>query len=183
MRIVMSGRHMEITDALKAHVETGLRKLRTHFDKIIDANVVLDVEKHRHIAEITIHANGIRIHSKESSDDMYRSVDAVVEKLDKQIQKYKDRIKSYQPRKAKELREYQRNIIAYEEPPPPAEAKGHRVIHREKLSMKPMNIDEATMQLELAGEPFLVFLNADTQQVNVIYAQEDGTYALIEPQF
>jgi len=177
---------MEITDALRDHVESGLKKLKTHFDRIIDANVVLSVEKHRHIAEITIHANGIRIHGKESTDDMYRSVDAVVEKLDKQITKYKSRIKRYQARKTKELLEYQKNVIALEEESVSAaeeEPKPPRIIHREKLTMKPMSVDEACMQLELANEPFLVFLNAETQQVNVVYPQENGTFVLIEPPF
>ena len=184
MRVTMSGRHMEITDALKDHVQSGLQKLKAHFDRIIDANVILAVEKHRHIAEITIHANGIRIHGKESTDDMYKSVDAVVEKLDKQITKYKDRIKKYQPRKAREEREYLKNIIAIEEPTAPVEeTKPHRVIHREKLTLKPMTVEEASMQLELADEPFLVFMNAETQQVNVIYPQGDGTFVLIEPPF
>ena len=89
MRITISGRKMEVTDALREHIETGLAKVRTHFDKIIDANVVLAVEKRRHIAEVTLLANGIRIHGKEESDDMYASVDAVVLKLDKQVRRFK----------------------------------------------------------------------------------------------
>ena len=59
----------------------------------------------------------------------------------------------------------------------------HSVVHREKLPMKPMNVEEAVMQLELVDEPFLVFSNADTSQVNVLYAREDDTYGLIEPEF
>lgn len=185
MRISIAGRHMEVTDALKEQVESGLDKIRSHFDKIIDANVVFEVEKHRHICEITLHANGIRIHGQESSDDMYASIDAVIEKLDKQVRKFKDRINRYQPRKAKEKLTFQHNIIAFgeEELEEPTGDDLHRVVHREKLSMKPMNVDEATMQLELANDRFLVFSNADTQQVNVLYARHDGTYGLIEPQF
>jgi len=181
---------METTDALKSHVETRLQKLRGHFDRVIDADVVLSVEKHRHIAEITLHANGIRIHGKESSGDMYASVDAVVEKLDKQVRKFKDRINRYQPRKGKEAREYSHNIIAFDGPraeeaseSAEPELGGHRIVLREKLAMKPMSVEEAAMQLELADEKFLVFSNADTQQVNVVYAREDGTYGLVEPQF
>ena len=77
MRVLITGRHMEMTDALKAYIENGLQKIKTHFDKVIDVDVVLDVEKHRHIAEINLHANGVRIHSREASADMYASVDAV----------------------------------------------------------------------------------------------------------
>jgi len=186
MNITITGRHMEMTDALKAYVDTGLHKLRHHFDRVIDADVVLMIEKNRHIAEINLHANGVRIHGKESSSDMYASVDAVLGKLDKQVRKFKDRINRHQPRTAKEARGYEHQIIEFEaqEEAEDAQARpGHRVILREKLPMKPMSVDEAAMQLELIEDDFLVFSNAETQQVNVIYARDDGTYGVVEPQF
>ncbi len=187
MRVSITGRHMEMTDALKAYIGNGLGKIRAHFDKVIDADVVLSVEKHRHIAEINLHANGIRIHGKESSFDMYASVDAVLDKLDKQVRRFKERINRHQPRRAKDQRNYQHQVI--ELVPTDAAASvsasepGHRVVLREKLTMKPMNIKDAAMQLELVDDSFLVFINAETQRVNVIYARDDGTYGLIEPQF
>jgi putative sigma-54 modulation protein len=176
---------MEMTDALKSYIEGGLGKLRHHFDRVIDANVVLSVEKHRHIAEINLHANGIRIHGRESSSDMYASVDAVLGKLDKQIRRYKDRINRHQPRTAKEARNYEHQIIevATEADRTQETVSQHRVVEREKVPLKFMGVDEAAMQLELIDDTFLVFSNAETQQVNVIYAREDGTYGLIEPQF
>jgi putative sigma-54 modulation protein len=184
MNVKISGRHMEMTDALKSYVEAGLFKLRHHFDKMIDADVVFTIEKHRHIAEINLHANGIRIHGKESSSDMYASVDAVLAKLDRQVRKYKDRINRHQPRTAKEARDYNHQIIeVVQESEETEEPAAHRVILRERIPMKPMSVDEAAMQLELVDDTFLVFSNAETQQVNVIYAREDGTYGLIEPQF
>lgn len=188
MNLKITGRHMEMTDAIKVYVENGLGRLRQHFDKVLDADVILSVEKHRHIAEMNLHANGVRIHSKEVSQDMYASIDAVLAKLDRQIRKYKDRINRHQPRTAKEAREYQHQIIEMPEEEPANGGNGiitvrHRVVHREQLGMRPMSIDEAVLQLELVDDAFLVFSNADTQQVNVLYAREDGTYGLIEPQF
>ncbi len=189
MNVTITGRHMEITDALKAYTDNALRKLKGHFDKVIDADVVLSVEKHRHIAEINLHANGIRIHGKESSPDMYASVDAVLEKLEKQVRKFKDRINRHQPRTAKETRDYHHGVIELvagevaEAPEEEPSTSGHRIVRREKLTMKPMNVEEAAMQLELVDDRFIVFVNADTQQVNVIYARDDGTYGLIEPKF
>lgn len=189
MNITITGRHMEMSEALRAYVENGLRKIKMHFDKIIDADVVLDVEKHRHIAEINLHANGVRIHSREASSDMYASVDAVMEKLEKQIRKFKDRINRHQPRHAREGRDYRHVIIAMgaegsdNGDTQEAEAYRHRVVLRERLPMKPMSVDEAVLQLELVDEPFVVFSNADTSQVNVLYARDDDTYGLIEPQF
>lgn len=186
MNITITGRHMEMTEALKFYVQGGLEKLRHHFDRVIDADVVLTVEKHRHIAEVNLHANGVRIHGRESSSDMYASVDAVLNKLDKQIRRYKDRINRHQPRTAKEARDYHHQIIEFE-PEDGVQSESslpvHRVVLREKITMKPMTVDEAAMQLELVDDDFLVFSNDDTQQVNVIYARDDGTYGLIEPQF
>jgi putative sigma-54 modulation protein len=185
MNITVTGRHMEMTDALKSYVETGLQKLRIHFDKAATADVVLTIEKHRHIAEMNLHANGIRIHGRESSSDMYASVDEVLDKIGKQVQKYKDRINRHQPRTAKEVRDYHHQVIEYvpEGEERPADDQMHRVVRREKLTMKPMSVDEALMQFDLVDDSFLVFFNADTQEVNVIYDLEDGTYGLIEPQF
>lgn len=186
MNVVFTGRHMELTDALKSYIEAGLQKLKIHFDKVTTADVILAVEKHRHIAEINLHVNSMRIHSKESSSDMYASVDSVLAKLEKQVRKYKDRINDHQPRTTKEELGYHHQIIesltAAEDTQSP-ETPRHRVILREKLAMKPMNVDEAVLQLELVDDTFLVFSNAETQQVNVLYSREDGTYGLIEPQF
>lgn len=184
MQINVTARHMTLTDGLRDHVEKALDKIRNHFDRIIDANVVLEVEKHRHIAEITLNANGLRIHGKEESQDMYTSVDAVIAKLDKQIKKHKDRIKSYKQRAMAEERNYQHEVLEmFEGGPSEAEAGGRHVINREKLPMRPMSVEDAAMQLDLSGDRFIAFANAETQQLNVIYSRDDGTYGLIEPQF
>ena len=188
MNTAITGRHMEMTDALRAYIENGLRKLETHFDKVLDADVVLTVEKHRHIAEVNLHANSIRIHSRESTMDMYASVDAVIEKLEKQVRKFKDRINRHQPRRVRDDRSYGHAIITLDEGTSEhgesAEQDfAHTIVHLEKVPLKPMNVNEAVMQLELVDEPFLVFLNADTSRVNVLYGREDNTYGLIEPEF
>jgi putative sigma-54 modulation protein len=188
MNIKITGRHMELSDALKVYIENALKKVKVHFDRVIDVDFVLDVEKHRHIAEVNLHANGVRIHSKEASSDMYASVDAVLEKLEKQARKYKDRINRHQPRTAREERSYGHAIIAME----PTNGNGdhaeqadekHLVVNREKLVMKPMSVEEAVMQLNLVEDPFIVFANAETAQVNVLYSRGDKTYGLIEPEF
>lgn len=188
MNVKIAGRHFEMTDALKSYVETGLEKFRGHFNKVIDVDVVLSVEKHRHIAEVNVHANGVRIHGQESSTDMYASVDAVLQKLEKQVRRYKDRINRHQPRHARETRDYHHNVIellpaAAESSEEMAQTPVHRVVKREKLSTKPMTVEEATMQLDLLEERFLVFMNAETEQLNVLYSREDGSYGLIEPAF
>ncbi|NLV45009.1 MAG: ribosome-associated translation inhibitor RaiA [Candidatus Hydrogenedentes bacterium] len=188
MNLTITGRHMEMTEALKAYIESHVKKMKVHFDRAIDIDVILDVEKHRHIAEINLHANGVRIHSKEASADMYASVDAVMSKLEKQVRKYKDRINRHQQRPERSDLSYSHAIIGLqpgngEEEAGVEEEAAHHVVLREKLPMKPMTVDEAMMQLDLVDEPFLVFSNADTSQVNVLYAREDNTYGLIEPAY
>jgi putative sigma-54 modulation protein len=189
MNITITGRHMEMTDALKAYIENALGKIAAHFDKVIDVNVVLDVEKHRHIAEVNLHANGVRINGKEASSDMYASVDAVMDKLGKQIRRFKDRINRHQPRRGREDRDYRHAVLSVNQDDGNGNGAGgeddlsHRVVYREKLPLKPMSVDEALMQLQLVDDPFLVFSNADTSQVNVLYNRGDETYGLIEPQF
>ncbi len=183
---------MEMSDALRSYIENALTKLENHFDKIIDANVVLDVEKHRHICEININANGMRIHSKEISPDMYASVDSVIEKLDRQIRKFKDKITNHKPRSYENSRKFKHAILELrEEPTQETEVLEentsailpHEIIFREQITLKPMTVDEALVQMQLLEEPFLVFINVETSQVNVLYPRGNSTYGLIEPQF
>lgn len=189
MNLRISGRHLEVTDALKSYIENALGKVTGHFDKVIDADVILTVEKHRQIAEVNLHANGVRINGRETSPDMYASVDAVIEKVERQVRKFKDRINRHQPRTAREARVYQHAMLAPSAPggnghaEPMLSPAVHHEVHREKLPMRPLSVDEAVMQLELVDDPFLVFINAETSQVNVLYAAQDGHYGLIEPEF
>ncbi|HOK08250.1 MAG TPA: ribosome-associated translation inhibitor RaiA [Candidatus Hydrogenedens sp.] len=189
MNVHITCKHMESSEALKSYTENALKKLEHYFDKIIEANVIMDVEKHRHICEINLNANGVRIHSKESSPDMYASVDAVIEKLERQIRKFKEKIKNHKPRNINETRKYKHVILELKEETPQKEETEeepvipHEIVHREHITLKPMTVDEALMQIQLLEEPFLVFINVDTSQVNVLYPRGNSTYGLIEPQF
>ena len=188
MNISISGRHMDMTDAIQEHVRSGLEKLRHHFDRVIDVEVVLRVEKRRHLAEVNLHANGLRLNAKESSDDMYASIDSVLQKIDRQITKYKDRIQRHKPRSKEKLRDIEHLVIEIDEGEQgkergPDSQEGHRIIDRQKVPLTSLNIQEAALQLELLEDSFLVFSNAETQQVNVLYSRDNGTYGLIEPQF
>jgi putative sigma-54 modulation protein len=184
MNLTITGRHVEITDAIRGHVLGGLERVRRHFDKVIDANVVLSVEKHRHrqIAEINLHANGLRIHAKESTPDLYSSIDAALNKIERQVTRHKDRISRHQPRTARETREFQHHVIEFG-PVVAHEAATHKITHREKLPLQTMTVEEAAFQLGLVEDDFIMFANADTQLVNVVYERGDGTYGVIEPQF
>lgn len=182
MRVSIAARHLDMTDAIRSHVESQLDKVRHHFDRVIDIDVVLSVEKHRHTAEVTVHANGVRIHGKETSTDMYASVDTAIGKIDRQILKFKDRKHRFQPREGKVA------VVAPEAIEAPLEERAEKpasqrkpVVH-EPIAMKPMSLDEALMQLELRNDTFLVFRNAQTREVNVVYAKNDGTIGHIDPE-
>lgn len=187
MNVTITGRHMDMTNAIRDYVEGGLDKVCNHFDKVIDVDVVLSVEKRRHIAEINLHANGLRINAKESSEDMYASVDAALNKVDKQVLKHKARILRHQPRTAREARSYDHRVVELslsDDTGGAEETVGekHQVVLREKRALPTMTVDEAALQLDLIDEPFFVFMTADTHRLNVLYAREDGVYGIIEPE-
>ncbi len=195
MNIKITGRHTELTDSIKDHVERKLEKFEAHFDKPMDIDVVLTVEKHRHIADVTLLSNGVRIHAEESSNDMYTSVDAVVDKIDRQIRKIKERRnKGFRPKKLAEAEleaQPEAGMLTADmfgdddKPGDQDDGLPHtdRPIIQETLDRKPMDEEEAAMQLELSGEGFLMFTNAKTQHINVMYVREDGSFGLIQPQF
>jgi len=179
---------MEMTDAIQDHVHSGLQKIRQHFDRVIDVEVVLGVEKHQHLAEINLHANGLRLNAKDSSEDMYVSIDSALAKIDRQVLKHKDRIKSHKPRSKKSLRDIEHQVIEFMEAQEGTETSAedagvHHVIAREKVPVATLTVHEAALQLELLEDTFLVFSNAETSQVNVLYSRQNGIYGLIEPQF
>lgn len=181
MNISIATRHTELTEALKDHVESGLDRISDHFDNVIDADVILSVEKRRHIAEINLHANGLRINAKGASEDMYNSLDSAIDKLDRQVSKHRARIRRHQPRTAREARSYDHRILEIEVELERESGPGHRIVVHETVPIKPMSLQEATLQLDLVEDIFLVFLNADTERINVIYKRQDKRFGHIEP--
>ena len=180
MRVAIAARHTDLTDALRSHVESRLDKVRQHFDRVIDVDVVLSVEKHRHIADVTVHANGVRMPGKETSTDMYTSVDTAVGKIDRQILKFKDRRHRFKPRNGRVAEVSLESMdVPFEDRTPEAAGEHKKVVH-ESLATKPMGVEEAVMQLELTQDSFLVFRNAQTQEINVVYAKNDGTIGHID---
>jgi len=183
MKVTYAGRHFELTDALKAHIEHGLQKLESHGQKITEVDVVLDVQKLDHIAEININANGNHAHSKEATSDMYTSVDAAMAKLEKQLRKSRER--------SKNLHGAKRTGVTLEEAgesdrgreTPPTDAPKDIAIERETLVMKQMQPGEAAREYLHEDAPFMPFVNSNTGRMNVLYKREDGVLALIEPAF
>lgn len=171
MNINVRGKHIDVTPALREHVEKRLGRVTRFFEHLREVNVVLKVEKERHIIEVTIPINGITLRGEEASTDMYASIDMVVDKLEKQLSKHKEKLKAYR-------------VTAFKDELIPAYTGGEtedRLVKTKQFRVKPMEVEEAILQMNLLGHDFYVFSNADTEQVNVLYRRKDGDYGLLEP--
>ena len=178
MQTTTTFRHMEPSDALKSYAEEKLERVKKYIDEPVIAQVFFTVEKIRHSAEVTLTAKGITIKASEETNDMYSAIDAVLDKIERQLRRYKERIKDHKPALESRGRQIQKSIVQAES----IERQAEPVVIRTKtFSIKPMSVDEAVMQMDLMHKDFLVFTDASTEHINVIYRRKDGNYGLIEP--
>ncbi|CQB52001.1 Ribosomal protein S30Ae/sigma 54 modulation protein [Syntrophomonas zehnderi OL-4] len=181
MKMDIRGRNIEITDALKDYTTKRLSKLEKYIDDASTAQVVLSVEGERHKVEVTIPLNGVILRGEVAGEDMYASIDLVVEKLEKQIEKHKTKL--YRSHRGAGLKkavadEIQRELDEKNDTP-----DKFKIVRTKRFALKPMDEEEAIMQMNLLGHTFFVFYNAQTEEVNVVYKRKDGNYGLIEPDF
>lgn len=184
MQFAFRSKNIEITPSLKQHIERKVGKIEKYFDKYLteplSAQVSCNVERGRHIVEVTIPVNGMILRGEERGDDMYVSVDRVVDKLEKQIERYKTRF----GRKARPERgaaNERKGAVAVAEAADDAATGVGEIVKVKRFALKPMDPEDAVMQMNLVGHNFFVFLNARTNEVNVVYRRDDGRYGLIEP--
>jgi len=175
--MALRGKNIEITDALRDHVSKKLGKLEKYFEAPLNPQVSLEVEKDRHIVEVTVPINGMLLRGEVESEDMYASVDQVVDKLERQIHKYKTRIN----RRSRRTDDRRPLIEAATEEDLEDENGEPIVVKTKRFAIKPMDAQEAILQMNLLGHDFFVFTNSITEQVNVVYKRRDGNYGLIEP--
>ncbi|HHV38895.1 MAG TPA: ribosome-associated translation inhibitor RaiA [Tepidimicrobium sp.] len=176
MKLSFTGRNIEVTEALKNITTKKLGRLEKYFQKELEGSVNFSVEKNREIIEITINLPGTLLRAEESSDDMYASIDKAVDVLEGQIRKYKTKLQ----------RRYQNGETIRFENIPSLEEKdddGPEIVRIKRFDMKPMDEEEAILQMELLGHNFFLFMNAETDSLGVLYKRRDGNYGLIEPEF
>lgn len=177
MQISVTFKNLDPSDHLKSYVQNKLDKLDKLLDNPAEANVVLSVEKIRHIAEIKIIGDRLSINCREKTSDMYSSIDMALDKLEKQIKKNKQKIKNHRKGTRSELREKQvlpediSSELLTDDPQ----------IRVQNIDFKPMDVDEASMQMNLVDDNFIVFTNSRTNRVNVLYRRKDGDLGLIQP--
>ncbi len=178
MRISITGKNLEISDYLRDLVEKKVGKLDRYFSQDTEAVVTLSMEKSRHIVEVTIPYDGGVIRGEEVTADMYASIDNVLDKLEKQIIRHRTKLE-------KSLRT---GAFKYDEPlfggtyEDMDDDEGPQIVRVKRFNVKPMSEEEAMLQIEMVGHSFYVFMNADTEEINVLYKRKDGNYGLIEPE-
>ena len=171
------GKNIEITPSLREYVEKRVGKVTKYFESVGDIKVLLTVSKGRHIVEVTVPIpGGILLRGEESTMDMYTSIDLVVEKLECQIHKQKTKL-------SRRLRSGQFKTEELKSSPLPDvhdESDTYKVVKTKHFIVKPMDVQEAIMEMNLLNHNFFVFRDSETEAVNVVYRRNDGNYGLIE---
>jgi putative sigma-54 modulation protein len=188
MNLDITGRHIEITPALKDFTEEKLRKLEKLLRGPLDVKVVLGIEKHRHMAEIQVKSKTAVLSGTQETGDLYASIGEVVDKLERQALKHKEKIRDHKHRKSLRSPEVAAEIDATSSSLRRAEAAEEEEtaprIHRsESYSVKPLSVEDALLELESSAEEVLVFRDSTTDQVSVIYRRADGDFGLVEPEY
>ena len=175
MQTSVTFKNLDSSDTLRSYVQEKLDRFDRLLDNPAEANVVLSVEKFRHMAEINISGDRLTINGKEETIDMYSAIDMVLDKLEKQIKKSKQKIRD----RRSGGKALNKDFLAEETNLP--EEESERQIKIKNIEYKPMHVEEAALQMDLLDDNFLVFTNARSDQVNVLYRRKDGHYGLIQP--
>lgn len=179
MRIVVKGKNIEITPALREYAEKRAAKVRKFFpdEDNVSVEVVLRIERNNQIAEITVQVRSLVIRAESRTADMYASIDACIDRVGGQVRRHKTRLqKRFQDAPRPAENDTRGQAVSDDEDLP-------SVVRRKRFNVKPMGVDEALMQMDLLGHDFFVFINSGSDQVNVLYRRNDGNVGLIEPEY
>lgn len=191
--IKITGRQVEVTDSMKDYAMEKISKIERFMDRIIDINVIMDIQKIDHRVEIILKAGHTKITSQASTQDMYASIDKAIAKLEAQIRRYKSKLQDHHA-KSRAIIDMNVNVlrrptaeeeleleIEEEEGALNGEGVVHEIVKQEKRPLKTLTYDEAVMKMELSQDAFLIFKNEEDQKLKVIYRRQDGHYGIIEP--
>ncbi len=175
MKFNIRGKNVDVTPAIKSYIEEKIGRLDKYLESPSDvfASVVAKVRGKEQIIEVTIPVNKIIIRGEESHDDLYAAIDLVSDKIERQIRKNKTKLKK---------RKEKNNFVDfnYEFEINKDEEKDEKIVKRKSIEMKPMNEEEALLQMDLLGHEFFVFKNTDSECVSVLYKRKDGNYGIID---
>ncbi|GAB7388002.1 ribosome-associated translation inhibitor RaiA [Bacillaceae bacterium] len=185
MNFNIRGENIDVTPALREYVEKKIGRLEKYFDTppTSDVNVTLRVERDGHCVEVTIPLPRLVLRGEETNDDMYAAIDLVVEKLERQIRKHKTKINRKFRQQGTIRKLFKETEPAADDAADAPEEENIAIVRTKRFTLKPMDAEEAVLQMDMLGHNFFVFTNADTNQVNVVYRRKDGRYGLIEPEY
>ena len=174
MKFIIIGKNIDVTEGLKSAVQDKIGKLEKYFTPDTEVHATLSVEKDKQKIEVTIPIKGNIIRAEQASSDMYVSIDLVEEIIERQLKKYKNKLINKQQNKESFQQAFVENDYMEED--------DVQIVRTKKFDIKPMYAEDACVQMELLGHGFFVFVNAETDQVNVVYKRKGNTYGLIEPE-
>lgn len=194
--ITVTGRNVMVTDAMKAYALEKVAKIERFSNRIIDANVIMDVQKFEHRVDIIIKVNNIKIKSQACTDNMYASIDKAVDKIEAQLLKYKTKIQDHQAKGHADVFDMNVNVLRPTDEISEVNAdieeenrarlidkyRPHHIVKREKKSMKTLTDGEALMKMDLSGDAFNIYRSEEDHKIKVIYRREDGDFGVIEPE-
>ncbi|MEX0059156.1 ribosome hibernation-promoting factor, HPF/YfiA family [Clostridium butyricum] len=175
MKVTVIAKNIELTQALKEIVQKKISKLEKYFEVEVEAKAILSIQKNRQIIEVTIPFNGAILRSEESTDDMYKSIDLVEDKLERQIRKQKTRLSRKNNGSLKFAALNDSKVESNED-------DEGSLVKVKKFGVKPMDSEEAILQMDLLGHNFFVYQDSESSKVNVVYKRKDGNYGLLEPE-
>lgn len=176
MKLIVQGKGMNLTDDVINYAEKRFATAERYFENIQEANLIISKERGLFKSEVTISMSGTVIRGESKTQDIYASIDDVLDKIKRQIKKYKESFveRRRETKKFLEKTEASTSETTIEDFP--------KIVKVKKFVLKPMDEEEAIMQMELLGHTFFVFLNSNTDKINVVYKRNDGNYGLIEPE-
>lgn len=175
MRYTVTGKNIEVTDALKDVAVSKIMKLEKFFTPETSANITMSVDKLIHKIEVTIPIKGSTIRAEEHDESMYTAIDLVIDKLERQLVKHRQKIVD----RHRHTGSFKNEYMDFEEEETENKLK---IVRSKRFAMKPMDAEEACMEMELLGHDFFVFRSSETDEVNVVYKRKGGSFGLIEPE-
>jgi len=175
MKVEYTGRQIEVSPAIQEFTEEHLKKIRKILGEMLEVHVILTVEKYRHTAEINLKSRTFKINGIEETHDMYASINAVLEKIERQALKHKGK-KIDKKRKSAATAQATVRAEAVS-----GNSEARRVIRSSSFAAKPMTVEEAVQEVDTSNSEFIVFRNAESERVSVVYRRRDGNFGLIEP--
>jgi putative sigma-54 modulation protein len=183
MQVTVTFRHVRPTPALRRYAEEKLGRLSKYFHRPIEAHVILSVDKGYHRAEINVRANGRSLFSEEITGDLYSAIDLALDKVERQVKKLNQKRRDHQAEKPSAAPQPEPGVrLRVLSADRVDESGAPAIVRSRRIPAKPMSVEEARMQLDLSKDEFLVFRNAKTDSLSVLYRRRDGNYGLIEPE-